>query len=229
MSDVSWGKLLLNTHFDRRVVLHTASREWQASPSPAVWRKRLELSGPEEAGRVTSIVRYDPDSTFATHAHPDGEEILVLEGVFSDEHGDYPAGSFLLNPEGFSHAPRSIPGCRLFVKLRQYPGTGRTQVLLTQADLVWLPSGESGVSQAVLYAEALHPELIRLLRFDAGTTMALSHEGGLELFVVEGDLEDGTHRLVEGSWGRYPPGTSLNLSTDQGARCYVKSGHLERL
>ena len=219
----------MNASFDRRVVLHTASRDWQSSPSPNVWRKRLELSGPAEAGRVTSIVRYDPGSAFASHPHPDSEEILVLEGVFSDEHGDYRAGSFLLNPEGFSHAPGSGPGCRLFVKLCQYPGVGRSQVRLTRDDLVWSLGDASGVSHAVLYEEAPHSERIRLLRLDAGAKLVLTDAGGLELFVLEGDLADGTHHLVEGSWGRYPAGTSLSLSTDQGARCYLKAGHLEGL
>src|SRR3954465_12891407 len=102
-------------------ILHTDELPWVQSPTPSVWRKRLEQSGLDsvergESGRVTSIVRYDAGSTFPLHPHPEGEEILVLEGVFSDEHGDYPAGTFLLHPEGFRHAPFSKQGCLLFVK-----------------------------------------------------------------------------------------------------------------
>lgn len=106
-------------------IIHTDEMDWSASPSPGVWRKRLERVGPPEAGRVRSVVRYDAGSAFSEHPHPDEEEILVLEGVFSDHSGDYPAGSYLLNPEGFAHAPFSEPGCTLFVKLKQYPGLGR--------------------------------------------------------------------------------------------------------
>ena len=91
---------------------------WAPSPSGTVWRKRVHLVGPPESGQVTSVVRYEPQSRFPAHDHPEGEEILVLEGVFSDEHGDWPAGTYLLNPEGFRHAPFSEPGCVLFVKLR---------------------------------------------------------------------------------------------------------------
>src|SRR5690348_18389476 len=86
-----------------RVVVHTSSMAWNASPSSTVWRKRLHLVGPAESGQVTSVVRYQERSQFPPHPHPDGEEILVLAGVFSDEHGDWPAGSYLLNPEGFRH------------------------------------------------------------------------------------------------------------------------------
>jgi anti-sigma factor ChrR (cupin superfamily) len=100
--------------------------EWSPSPSGTVWRKRIHRVGPAEAGQVTPVVRYQSNSEFPSHDHREGEEILVLEAVFSDEHGDWLAGTYLLNPEGFHHRPFSREGCTLFVKLRQYPGaTGR--------------------------------------------------------------------------------------------------------
>ena len=37
---------------------HTSGMEWAASPSPSVWRKRVALEGPQESGRVTSVVRH---------------------------------------------------------------------------------------------------------------------------------------------------------------------------
>ena len=120
----------LNADMGLRAHADSATMEWQASPSGSVWRKRLHLVGGAETGQVTSIVRYDPNSSFPAHDHPSGEEILVLEGVFSDEHGDWPAGSYLLNPEGFHHAPFSKEGCIIFVKLRQYPGSDRKHVAL---------------------------------------------------------------------------------------------------
>ena len=116
----------MNGDMRKRVAVHGAALDWQPSPSGTVWRKRLHLVGGAESGQVTSIVRYEPNATFAAHDHPEGEEILVLEGTFSDEHGDWPSGTHLLNPEGFRHAPFSRDGCVIFVKLRQYAGAGRT-------------------------------------------------------------------------------------------------------
>lgn len=72
-----------------------------------------------EFGHTTSIVKYDPGSRFAQHHHPMGEEIFVLQGVFSDESGDYPAGTYLRNPPGSYHSPFSDQGCIIFVKLNQ--------------------------------------------------------------------------------------------------------------
>ncbi|HJR70391.1 MAG TPA: cupin domain-containing protein, partial [Gammaproteobacteria bacterium] len=89
---------VINGDLAVRVAVDTAAMPWTPSPSGTVWRKRVHLVGPAEAGQVTSVVRYEPGSTFHSHAHPDGEEILVLEGVFSDEHGDWPTGTYLLNP-----------------------------------------------------------------------------------------------------------------------------------
>ena len=124
MSEVINGDLAV------RAVVDTARMDWASSPSGSVWRKRVHLVGPPESGQVTSVVRYEPQSRFPAHDHPEGEEILVLDGVFSDEHGDWPAGTYLLNPEGFRHAPFSDPGCLLFVKLRQFPGRERQHVVV---------------------------------------------------------------------------------------------------
>ena len=82
----------LNEDFTQRVVSHAADAEWLPSPLPGVERRMLDRVGGEVA-RATSIVRYLPGARFARHVHGGGEEILVLEGVFFDERGDYPAGT----------------------------------------------------------------------------------------------------------------------------------------
>jgi hypothetical protein len=92
---------------------------WLPSPEPGVERVQLERDG-DEIARATSIVRYAPGSHFPVHTHDRGEEFLVLDGVFSDEHGDYPAGTYVRNPPGSRHAPCARDGCTIFVKLRQF-------------------------------------------------------------------------------------------------------------
>ena len=118
----------VNPDLGQRVVIDTGAMAWEASPSGTVWRKPLYRAG-GEYGPVTSLVRYAPGGAFPEHAHPQGEEILVLDGVFADEHGVYPAGSFLMNPDGSRHSPRSEDGCTLFVRLRQYPGDDRPRLV----------------------------------------------------------------------------------------------------
>ena len=53
---------------------------------------------------------------FRNHSHPGGEELFVLSGSLSDEHGDYPEGTWLRNPPGSEHSPYSEEGCLVFLK-----------------------------------------------------------------------------------------------------------------
>jgi anti-sigma factor ChrR (cupin superfamily) len=106
----------LHDDFSRRAVSLATDATWTPSPQAGVERRMLDRVGGEIA-RATSVVRYVPGSRFSRHVHGGGEEILVLEGVFSDETGDYPPGSYLRSPPGSSHAPFSVEGCVILVKL----------------------------------------------------------------------------------------------------------------
>ena len=119
----------LNADFTKRAVVHAATLDWKASPMPGVERRMLDRIG-DEVARATSIVRYAPESQFSPHVHGGGEEFLVLEGVFQDEHGDFPAGTYVRNPPQSSHTPGSKPGCTMFVKLWQFDLADRTHVRL---------------------------------------------------------------------------------------------------
>ena len=88
----------LNADFSKRVAIHSEQVEWLASPMPGVDRRMLDRIGGEVA-RATSIVRYVPNSKFSAHTHTGGEEFIVLDGVFQDEHGDFPtAHMYVIHP-----------------------------------------------------------------------------------------------------------------------------------
>ena len=213
----------INADLSVRAVAHTGRMDWTASPSGTVWRKRVHLVGPPESGQVTSIVRYEPGSSFPAHDHPDGEEILVLEGVFSDEHGDWPAGTYLLNPEGFRHAPFSKPGCLLFVKLRQFAGRNRRHVVVDSKALEWQSSSDRGVQVKPLYKQNGYEDESSLERWDAGSDLgAVSYDQGAELFVIQGEFHDEVDRYVKGSWLRMPPGSMHHPSSESGCTVYIK-------
>lgn len=118
----------LNADFALPVVIRPGDSPWVASPLAGVERRMLDRIG-EELARATSIVRYAPGSHFSAHGHPGGEEFLVLDGVFSDERGDYPAGTYVRNPIGSRHAPFSREGCTIFVKLMQFDAADRAEVV----------------------------------------------------------------------------------------------------
>ncbi len=213
----------------RRVAVETAGLEWQPSPSGTVWRKRLHLVGGVESGQVTSIVRYEPNSRFSAHDHPEGEEILVLRGTFQDEHGGWPAGTYLLNPEGFRHAPFSDEGCELFVKLRQYAGA-RHHVALRTHDLEWQRGPDAGIEVRPLYAEPDFPDEMRLERWAPGAAPGRrDFPGGVELLVLEGAFEDEHGAWPTRAWLRLPAGTGHTPASRGGCELYVKTGALPSL
>jgi len=130
--------MMLNMDFDQRIVIETQSQAWLASPAAGVWRKQLEREA-KESGHTTSIVKYDAGSVFSSHPHPFGEEILVLEGIFSDEHGDYAAGTYIRNPPNSKHAPFSVEGCVILVKLNQFSAQDSAEIRIDTNIAEWLP------------------------------------------------------------------------------------------
>ncbi|MGH0031616.1 MAG: cupin domain-containing protein [Myxococcota bacterium] len=220
----------LRGDMSRRERVDTTRVDWSPSPSPTVWRKRLHRVGPAESGQVTSLVRYDPGARFPEHDHPEGEEILVLEGVFSDQRGDHGPGSYLLNPEGHRHAPGSGPGCVIFVKLRQYAGAGRAYVEVHTRERAWQPTPRAGVEEKPLYADARFPDSARLERWSAGAAPGpVAFPDGAELLVLEGALEDEEGRHGARTWLRLPPGATFDARSPEGAVAFVKAGGVASL
>jgi hypothetical protein len=153
----------LNADFSKRAVVHGAQTGWVASPMKGVDRRMLDRIG-DEVARATSIVRYAPGSHFSSHVHTGGEEFLVIDGVFSDEHGDFPAGSYIRNPPESSHTPGSEPGCTILVKLWQFDLADRTHVRIDTNKMRAVPA-------------AARPGVLIMPLFHDGRRMCVSKSG----------------------------------------------------
>ena len=220
----------INGDLSVRATADTARMPWTPSPSGTVWRKRVHLVGPAESGQVTSVVRYEPNSRFPAHDHPDGEEILVLDGVFSDEYGDWPAGTYLLNPEGFRHAPFADAGCLLFVKLRQFAGRGRLHVVVDTNKSDWMPTSTPGVMRKPLYEQPGFTDRVMLEQWSASAELGLtSYEEGAELFVLDGEFADEEGVYGKACWLRMPARSRHRPRTARGCTLYVKRSGLAYL
>lgn len=215
----------LNADFTQRVVLRPGDAPWRPSPSPGVTRCLLDRVG-GEAARATSLVRYAPGSVFATHAHPDGEEILVLDGVFSDESGDHGPGTYLRNPDGSRHAPRSESGCTLFVKLRQFQAGDTERVRIDTCAGEWRPGLVPGLR--VMPLHSFGTQHTALVDWAPGTVFQPhTHWGGEEILVLDGVFEDEHGEYPAGSWLRSPHLSQHAPRAPKGARILVKTGHLD--
>nr|WP_067293382.1 cupin domain-containing protein [Marinobacterium profundum] len=220
--------IAVNGDMARRVHIHTDDEPWQPSPGGEVLRKRLHLVGTAEGGEVTSLVRYPEGAKFPLHPHPAGEEILVLEGIFTDQEGDWPAGSYLLSPEGYEHAPSSKEGCLLFVKLRQYAGP-RHHFSVTTKARDWQPR-ESGVEFKMLYQEKDYAETMRLERWSPSISLAPRvYPGGVEILVIEGSFNDEQGDYQRHDWLRLPAGAKHSPASKTGCKLYIKEAGLAAL
>jgi anti-sigma factor ChrR (cupin superfamily) len=215
----------LNADFAQRAAVHAAQIDWLNSPVAGVGRRMLDRIGAEVA-RATSIVRYAPDSRFSPHVHGGGEEFLVLEGVFQDEHGDYPPGCYVRNPPQSRHTPGSQQGCVIFVKLWQFDPDDRTHVIIDSDKMAWLPAIErAGVEILPLFKD--FDEDVRLERWAAGSAIQLAAAGGIELLVLDGSFQHHGETFEAQSWLRLPVGATLTATAGAaGCRLWLKSGHL---
>jgi anti-sigma factor ChrR (cupin superfamily) len=214
---------MINMDFSQRVVINTRQQTWQASPHKGVWRKPLAREEAER-GHATSIVRYDAGASFAAHGHPLGEEILVLDGIFSDESGDYPAGSYFRNPEGYSHAPYSENGCVLLVKLHQFQDDDEQHINVDTNNADWF-AGQGNLR--VMPLHSFGGQSTALVHWPAGERFQPHvHAGGEEIYVIRGEFIDEHGRYPEGSWIRSPHMSKHDPYVEKDTVILVKVGHL---
>lgn len=214
----------INDDFSRPVIVHASAQDWVPSPAAGVERRMLFRIGGEKA-RAISVVRYAPGSAFARHVHTGGEEFFVLDGVFQDDEGDYPAGSYVRNPPGTSHAPAAKDGATIFVRLWQFRSDDAVQLVRLPGEGVQVAPREGGSSAKVLFDDGC--EHVRLEEWTAGARVYVENSEGLEILVVSGDLAIAGERMNPHDWARLPAGVTLEANMGvHGARVWMKLGPL---
>ncbi len=209
----------IRADFSKAAYVAPEAHRWQISPAAGVERVLFDRVG-DEVAMATSLVRYAPGAEFAAHRHERGEEFFVVEGVFEDEYGSYPMGSYVRNPPGSEHSPRSSAGCVLFVKLRQFLTDDTAQVVV---DTTRLPVASPGE----VLVHPLHrfdTEQVDLVDGAAATRHSMAAvEVPRELFVLSGTIGVPDHRLKRGAWLRLPAGSAATLQFEHAGRVLVRT------
>lgn len=214
---------MLNMDFTQRHVIETAQQDWLASPAAGVWRKPLEREA-AETGHVTSIVRYEAGSKFSEHVHPMGEEIFVLEGVFSDETGDFGAGTYIRNPPNSRHAPFSNEGCTILVKLNQFDLADQDFVRIDTTTAPW-QQGIGGLQVMPLHHfQGANTALVKWPKDEI--FQPHRHAGGEEILVLSGTFRDEEGVYPTGTWLRNPHMSQHHPFVEEETVILVKTGHL---
>lgn len=237
----------INSNFKAFAGLNFDSTKYISSPSYGVNRFMLDRIGSEKA-RATTIVQYQPNSKFPEHEHIGGEEFLVLEGTFKDQHGEFPAGTYVRNPIGSKHSPWvDDDGCTIMVKLLQMsePLPDETKPMYVH-DAINEKSDQNSVEKTnygsvlQMYSNTKTGEHVEMCWINPNTilpTCDVGINGGEELFVYDGSLilDEGKTEYFKWGWLRFPVANSnsddgsnratLKAGSD-GARVYRKTGHL---
>lgn len=215
----------LNADLDQPVFVHAARLDWVPSPAAGVDRRMLYREGTEVA-RATSIVRYAPGSAFPEHVHSGGEEILVLEGIFQDEHGDYPAGSYFRNPPGTAHSPAAAEGCIIFVRLWQYRSGDDAQINRQPDEGQPLSHRPGAVAARLLFEDIA--ERVWIEHWAPAVDIGIENAEGLEFLLLAGTARINGETCAPQSWGRLPAGQGLSASVgSDGARIWIKASPLQ--
>ena len=216
--------LCVNHDLRTHAQVSCATAPWVASPAAGVRRIVLERDGGEVTTRATSLVAYRAGSRFAAHSHPKGEEIWVLSGVFSDDSGDYAAGSYLRNPPGSAHAPFSHEGCLIFVKLQQFDADDSVRLALGPTPMTD-NLASTPTNRRVLF-ERPNERVERICFEQAADLPADLVLRGFEILVLNGVLTGAENACSVGTWLRCAPSEPCALHAQAGTEIFVKSGHL---
>lgn len=214
----------IHADFDTRAVVRPGDVEWVMSPQSGVDRLMLDRIG-DEVARATTLVRFAPGSCFPEHTHTGGEEYLVLEGIFSDEYGDFGPGMYVRNPVNSKHKPFTKDGALILVKLWQFQEGDDGFVRIDTQNTPFSSGLVNGLS--VLPLHQYKSENVALVRWQPGTQFTHhTHPGGEEIYVIEGTFQDEHGSYPAGTWVRNPNGSPHTPFSDDGCLIYVKTGHL---
>ena len=209
---------MLNADLNARVVKETEAMAWHDTAEAGEWLKPLE----EDVGRATGVVKYAPGSVLSSPAGSVGEEIIVLEGVLADKHGDYATGTYLRNPPDVQRTLRRLRAVRETVWLRSERyrrGAAR------HCENVLAPGLVTGLSVMPLHQH--QHEHAALVRWQPETYFQPhGHFGGEEILVLSGVFEDEFGRYPANTWIRSPHMSRHQPFSRSGCTIYVKTGHL---
>ena len=214
-----------NSDLSVRIVIIESQEKWRSSPSDGVKRIYLDRADYTEYTSATSIVKFDRRSRFLAHDHKNGEEFLVLDGIFSDEYGDYHKGTYVRNPHGSCHSPYSKDGCKIFVKLRQFQKGDTARVVKSMSE-PWKIYNEE---VDFLKLHQFKNEIAYLAKFKPFSEVKLpfKNNDGEEILILSGNLCDSTNNFSAVTWIRDPKSCFEHASAGAHGLCiFVKSGHL---
>ena len=214
----------IHADFTQTIIIQPHDYQWVKSPGGEVNRMMLDRIGTEKA-RATSLVEFSAQSQFPKHSHPLGEEVLVLSGIFTENHDQhYTTGWYMRNPHGSKHCVSSETGCQIFVKLMQMTEDELEPTRINTLDPEnWKTN--NGRFLCPLYTSTFERTFLEKLHFKQILMENFAH--GVEILVISGEISLNDQTYAAGTWLRIAQNNHVDLyATCSDTTLYVKAGHL---
>ncbi len=212
--------------FDQRIVIKPKDDSWTSLSIPGIEHITLDRIG-GHLNCATTLVRYTQDCEIPENSHTGGLEIFVLDGMFSDEHGEYSTGAYVRIPNSTCSTRRvATKGSLLFMKFYPLSKNDKQRTVIDTKKATWRPGVVEGLQ--VMPLHEFGGEHVALVRWAPHTQFNLhSHRGGEEILVLKGVFHDEYDQYPTGTWIRSPHlSRHTPFTKEEGALIYVKVGHL---
>lgn len=216
----------INADCTKLVILRPDQMVWEGTDQTGVSRIILERVNDSLLGRETSLARLAPNTELTPEVLETRMEIFVVEGAFSDGHGEYEARTFIMNPPGTTFTGATREGCVIYVKRLNGFGGGGEPVAIDTSTADWTPFGQRVAEVIHFYKDDERDVTARVGKvFPNAQLMEHDHPGGEEVLILEGSFKDQFGEGLPGTWLRYPIGLAHAPSTgDEGALVYIRDG-----
>jgi hypothetical protein len=197
-----------NSDPNKYVVMNSSTMIWKETPIKGVSYKLLEKVNDQRKGRLTSLLRLEPNTTLPTETLDERCDILVLEGTLHDGHSTYGTHTFIRNQPGYLQTLSSKTGCVLFYKRRKpIRKTDIDRIEIDAKNTEWKPYPARGARVLHLYRDQHGVEAARLVDVYPDKQIPThDHAMGDETFVVGGVIMDEHGSYEAGAWIRTPIG-----------------------
>ena len=205
----------INTDYDTAIAIEESTLAWQKDDELKVLKKIFSKDGDKE----TALIQIDKDSEYLKSTKINSVEVFVLEGVYTNEYGDFESGTYLKFTKEQESKIKTSSSCEVFKKIN-YEQIRDEDVVVKMSESYWSQGQGNlrvmGLSENT--ALVLWPQNERFIEH--------SHWGGEEIFVLKGTFIDEHGRYSVGTWLRNPHLSKHYPYVEDETIILVKTGHM---
>ncbi len=204
----------MNSDYEQRIPLDTKTLEWQTIENKNIFKKVLSFKDEAE----TAFVKMKKNTILNRHSKINSVELLVLEGTYINEFGEFREGAYLRLPKEDESFVKTTEGCTIFRKINYF--NDEYKVIIDTQSSPWL-SGQGNLEVIPLY------EHTALVKWPKGERfIPHKHWGGEEILVLKGVFMDEHGTYPKGYWIRSPHLSQHYPYVEEETIIFVKTGHL---